>query len=157
MSLFEQVCKDQMKARLHARKNPDSASQKVIVGVLTTFKGEAEKSAKLIDGVKVVADDTIVDLAKKFIKNSNELIKLCELGDSRQQNAFIEITILEAYMPKQMSEDELRVNIQTIIDGLDLAVDIKAMGRVMGAMSKAFGKSFDGSTCNTIVRELLTK
>lgn len=156
MSLIETIRKDQMKARVNARKNPENNSQKIIVSVLTTFIGEADKSAKLVDGVKTVSDESVIALAKKFIKNCNEVVKASELGDARQAEAFIEIQVLEGYLPTQMSEDELRANIQTIIDGIEGA-DMKAMGRVMGTMKKEFGDTFDGASASKITRELLNK
>ena len=64
--------------------------------------------------------------------------------------------IIEAYLPKQMSEDEIRAEVATIIAsvGASSAAD---MGKVMGVASKQLAGKADGKTISGIVKELLSK
>jgi uncharacterized protein YqeY len=65
-----------------------------------------------------------------------------------------ELVVIERYLPQQMSEAEIRVALQAIIQstGASGAGDI---GKVMGQASKAMDGKADGKMINQIARELL--
>jgi hypothetical protein len=65
-----------------------------------------------------------------------------------------ELVVIEQYLPKQMSEAEIRAEVQAIISsvGASGAGDI---GKVMGPASKAMAGKADGKLINQIARELL--
>lgn len=65
-----------------------------------------------------------------------------------------EMAVIEQFLPKQLSEDEIRVVVKSIISetGAATAADI---GKVMGAASKKLAGQADGKTINAIARELL--
>lgn len=67
-----------------------------------------------------------------------------------------EIDIIERFLPKQMSEAEIKEAVAAIITqtGASSAAD---MGKVMGAASKQLAGLADGKTISTIVKELLSK
>lgn len=65
-----------------------------------------------------------------------------------------EIEILESYLPKQASEEEIRSAIAAQIEAEGLEGP-KAIGAIMRAMMQRFGASADGGTINRIARELL--
>jgi hypothetical protein len=65
-----------------------------------------------------------------------------------------EITIIEAYLPRQMSESEARTAIAAIVQELG-AASMKDMGRVMGALKERFGGQMDFAKANGLVKELL--
>jgi len=61
-----------------------------------------------------------------------------------------------AYLPEQMSEEEIRKEIQTAISEIG-AKTAKEMGKVIGAvMPKVKGRA-DGGTVSRIAKELLSK
>ena len=66
-----------------------------------------------------------------------------------------EIDILKEYLPAQMDINELRDQIQLIINELG-ASSMKDMGKVMGIASKKFAGVSDGKTISSTVRELLS-
>ena len=67
-----------------------------------------------------------------------------------------EIEVIERFLPKQMSEAEIKEAVAAIITqtGASSAAD---MGKVMGAASKQLAGLADGKTISTIVKELLSK
>ena len=62
--------------------------------------------------------------------------------------------VIEAYLPEQMSEEEIRTELQKIISETG-ASSVKDMGKVMGAAQKAFAGRADNKVVSTIVKELL--
>ena len=67
-----------------------------------------------------------------------------------------EIEVIERFLPKQMSEAEIKEVVAAIITqtGASSAAD---MGKVMGAASKQLAGLADGKTISTIVKDLLSK
>ncbi|RYY69071.1 MAG: GatB/YqeY domain-containing protein [Chitinophagaceae bacterium] len=66
-----------------------------------------------------------------------------------------EMEVIEKFLPKQMSEEEIRTAVQAIITetGAASAAD---MGKVMGVASKQLAGKADGKTISGIVKELLS-
>jgi len=65
-----------------------------------------------------------------------------------------EMTIIERFLPKQMSEEEIKEAVKTIISEVG-AVSAADMGKVMGVASKQLAGKADGKTISSIVKELL--
>ncbi|TND09203.1 MAG: hypothetical protein FD123_1606 [Bacteroidetes bacterium] len=64
--------------------------------------------------------------------------------------------VIESYLPKMMSEEELRAELQKIIASVG-ASSPADMGKVMGVASKQFAGKADGKMISTIVKDLLSK
>ena len=67
-----------------------------------------------------------------------------------------ETEILQAYLPEQMSEDELQKIIDTKIAELGVS-DASGMGQVIGAVKSTVGNQADGATVARLVKQTLTK
>lgn len=65
-----------------------------------------------------------------------------------------ELLVIEKYLPKQLSEDEIRAEVKAIIEQVG-AASMKDMGKVMGVASKKMAGKADGKLISTIVKELL--
>ncbi len=147
MSLLTTLKKDQ----LDARKSKDSVKAQL----LTTLIGEAEMVGKN-DGNRPVLDQEVVAVVKKFIKNLDETIRIA--GDYKDtislEKAKAEKDILESFLPKQLSEAELRVVIQDIIAKNSLAGP-KAMGALMKELKAAHDGTYDGGLASKISKDLL--
>ena len=66
-----------------------------------------------------------------------------------------EIEIIEKFLPKQLSADELRSEIAVIISEVGAASPAD-MGKVMGAATKKLSGKADGKTISALVKELLS-
>ena len=66
-----------------------------------------------------------------------------------------QVEVLSEFLPKQLSEEELRAALKAIIEKVG-ATSAKEMGKVMGVASKELAGVADGKTISTIVKELLS-
>jgi uncharacterized protein YqeY len=66
-----------------------------------------------------------------------------------------EIVVLEVYLPKQLSEGEIRERAKAVIAELGVT-DVKGIGQVMQRLTAELKGVADGGTINRIVRELLS-
>ena len=66
-----------------------------------------------------------------------------------------ELAVIEEYLPKQLSESEIREEIQTIIDDVG-ATSMADMGAVMGRAMGALRGRVDGNRVREVVEELLS-
>lgn len=138
-------------AQLEARKSRNSVKARV----LTTLIGEAEMVGKN-DGNRESTDAEVMAVIKKFVKNLDETIRVA--GDYRDGDrvdaAWAEKTVLQAFLPKQLSEDELRVTMQELIMQNGLSGP-KAMGVLMKELKAGYEGLYDGASASKLAKELL--
>ncbi len=70
------------------------------------------------------------------------------------QNELAEAAVIEEYLPRQLSEEELVAELKKIIKQTG-ATSAKEMGKVMGVASKALAGRADGKAISAKVKELL--
>lgn len=103
-----------------------------------------------------VEDEKIIEIIAKEVKGKKDALVDFEKGGRQdlidQTNE--EISILQEYLPKQLSKEELKVEIEKVIKDLN-ATSIKDMGPVMKEAKARIGASADGRTINEVVKELL--
>jgi len=143
--LIEQIKQDQLQAR------KDRNAQ--LAQLLTTFYSEAAMIGKN-DGDRATTDAEVQAVAKKFIKNANEVMANLPDSDDRYVMAVFEIVNLTEYLPAQMSEEELNAAIGEIIQSNNLST-MKDMGNVMKALKVEFAGQYDGSTASKLIKEQL--
>ena len=141
MTLLEQIKADQLQARI--------AADKAKASILTTLIGEAEMVGKN-DGNRDTTDQEVIATIKKFIKNIDETIAVAGSTDT----LVAEKDALQVYLPRQLTEPELRVTIGNIIVTQGLSGP-KAMGQLMGELKKNHAGSYDGALASRLVKELL--
>ena len=150
MDLFEQVSADIKKAML--------ARDKVRLEALRGIKKEflEAKTAKGGDGT--LPDDAATRILVKMVKQRRESADIYA-GQSRQDladNELAEAAVIEEYLPKQLSAEELEAELKKIIDQVGASSPAE-MGKVMGVATKALAGRADGKAISAKVRELLSK
>jgi len=65
-----------------------------------------------------------------------------------------QVAVIEEYLPKQLSQEELKAELQAIISQVG-ATSARDMGRVMGAATKALAGKAEGRAISAMVKELL--
>jgi uncharacterized protein YqeY len=70
------------------------------------------------------------------------------------QNELAEAAVIEEYLPKQLSDEELTAELKQIIAQVG-ATSAKEMGKVMGVASKSLAGRADGRAISAKVKELL--
>lgn len=99
-----------------------------------------------------------VSLLQKMVKQRRDSLEIYK-QQSREdlaQKEQEEIVVIEKFLPKQLSPEELKAALQQIIaeTGASSPAD---MGKVMGVATKQLGGKADGKTISATVKELLTK
>ena len=98
-----------------------------------------------------------IALLQKLVKQRQDSLDIYE-KQGREDLAVVEreeIEVIMRYLPKQLSEDELKVAIKEIMTRLG-ATTMKDMGRVMGEASKEFAGKADGKTISAVVKAMLS-
>jgi uncharacterized protein YqeY len=103
------------------------------------------------------ADDEMKLLTKaaKQRRESADIYKNQNREDLAE-NELAELSIIERYLPKQLSEAEIRTRLQDIISRVG-AAGPGDMGKVMGAATKEFAGQADNKVISGLVKELLAK
>ncbi len=113
----------------------------------------AARPKGVTDGIK---DDEISSMLQGMIKQRRESITLYEKGNRadlvKQESE--EITVIERFLPKQMSEDEIKAAIAKIVTAIG-AKDIKDMGKVMAELKKAYVGQMDFAQAGALVKSQL--
>lgn len=103
-----------------------------------------------------VEDEKIVEIIAKEVKGKKDALVDFEKGgrDDLISQTNEEIQILQEYLPKQLSKEEIKVELEKVISDIG-ATSIKDMGVVMKEAKTRIGAAADGRTINEVVKELL--
>ena len=108
-------------------------------------------------GKPPLGDGDLLGVLQKMIKQRQESIKMYEQG-KRQDLADKEageIKIIENYLPKQLSDDEMKAAVQSAITAAG-ASSIKDMGKVIGALKAKYAGQMDFGKASGLVKAALT-
>ena len=134
------------------------AGDKARVGTLRLINA-AIKSADIDArpaGTDKISDADILGVMAKMLKQRRDSIEQFQAG-ARQDLAdkeAAEVVIIEAYMPKQMSEGEAKMAIAVAIKEVG-AAGPKDMGKVMAALKGRYAGQMDFGKASGLVKELL--
>lgn len=148
MNLFDKVSGD-IKTAMLAR---DKVRLEALRGIKKEFL-EA-KTAKGGDGE--LSDDAALKILAKMVKQCKESASIYT-EQNREDLAGEELAqaaIIEEYLPKQLSEEELTAALKEIIARVG-ATSAKEMGKVMGTATKELAGKAEGKAISAKVRELL--
>lgn len=103
-------------------------------------------------------EDDEIKLLQKLVKQRKDSLEIFQQQKRTDlaQKELEEIEIIEKFLPKQLSADELREQLSAIISEVG-ATSPADMGKVMGAATKKFAGKADGKTISAMVKELLSK
>jgi uncharacterized protein YqeY len=104
-----------------------------------------------------LSDDELLGLLQKMVKQRHESIELYEKGGRPElaQQERDEIAIIAAYLPKQMSEDEVKAAIAQAIKET-AAAGMKDMGKVIGALKSKYAGKMDFAKVSALVKGALS-
>lgn len=149
MDLFERVSED--------IKDAMRAKDKIKLEALRGAKKEfiEAKTAKGGDGE--LADDAAIKILQKMVKQRRDSADIYKSQDRPElaEKELAEIAVLEHYLPKQLSEQELEVNLKEIIASVG-ATSAADMGKVMGAATKQLAGLAPGKAISDTVKKLLS-
>ena len=149
-----------------------SLEQKIMGELKTAMLAKDEKTVRSLRAIKAaillaktsegnvgdLKEDDEIKLLQKMVKQRKDSLEIYEqqkradLADKEKE----EIEVIEKFLPKQFSAEELKAELQKIIQetGASSAAD---MGKVMGVATKKLAGKADGKTISSTVKELLSK
>ena len=148
MSLAEQIDAD-LKAAMIAR---DEVRKLTVRGI----KKEIIEAKTAPGANGEITDDTILKIVTKLLKQRKDsaTIYIQQNRPELAENELAEAAILESYLPKQMSAEELEAAIKAIVVETG-AAGPKDMGKVMGLASKQLAGKAEGRLISEMVKTVL--
>lgn len=132
------------------------AREKVRLEALRGVKKEflEAKTAKGANGE--LSDETAVKIMVKMVKQRKESAKIYEENNRPElaANELAEAAVIEEYLPKQLTPEELEAELKEIIEATG-AQGPKDMGKVMGVATKQLAGRAEGKLISAKVKELL--
>ena len=112
--------------------------------------------AKKIKDKKTLADNELIALLKKMVKQRNDSCDAYKKAGRNDllENEMSEIKIINEFLPKQLSEEETKKICLETMKKVG-ASSIKDMGKVMGALKKEYSDVLDFSKVSQIIKETL--
>ena len=138
----EQINKDYMTAF--------KAKNTVAKNLLSVVKGEIQTAEKNT-GVKDLSDEDVLKILTKTAKSLNETIKSLSPIDGKGEDivqACAELAILQCYLPKQMSRDEISQKVSEVVTS-----GITNIGAIMKEFAQL---PADKKVVSEVVKEILS-
>jgi uncharacterized protein YqeY len=149
------MIRDEIKAAtVAAMKSGDKAATGTLRMAQSAIKN---RDIEARTGAAPTDDDALVtEVLQKMIKQRRESVDLYRKGNREELAAAeeAEIAVIERFLPRQMSDDEAKVAIASIIAETG-AGSMKDMGRVMAQVKEKLGTGIDPARASGLVREAL--
>jgi uncharacterized protein len=147
---LEKMINDDIKQAMLARDSRKLEALRAIKAALLLAKTSKDHSSGEIP------ESVELHMLQKLVKQRRESADLYISGGRQElaEEELYQAEIIEKYLPKQLSEDEIRIAIQQIINDVG-ATGIKDLGKVMGAASKQLAGKADNKIIAALVKEIL--
>lgn len=119
--------------------------------LLSVIKGEIQTTEKNT-GVENMSDEDVMKILKKTVKSLKETNASFPSAQTAE-----ELFIAEAYLPTQMSEEDVRTAVDEIIASMRTTLTVKEMGKVMGQFNSKYAGLADGKLVSQAVKDALTE
>jgi uncharacterized protein YqeY len=108
-------------------------------------------------GKPPLSDDDLLGVFQKMIKQRQESVELYEKGGRAELAAQErdEITVIQAYLPKQMSDDDVKAAIAAVIKETG-AASMKDMGKVVAGLKAKYAGQMDFAKASGLVKAALS-
>lgn len=149
MGLFEKVSADIMAAM--------KARDKVKLDALRNVKKVFLEARTLPENKGELSDGDALKILQKLVKQGKDTAKVYQENgrEDLAKEELDQVSVIETYLPQQLSEEEIRKKVTEIIERLG-ATSMKDMGKVMGVAGKELSGRADGAKIAGIVKSLLS-
>lgn len=150
--MLREEIKAQLIAAMKEKKEQQTATLRLINAAIKDKDIEA-RTKGITDGID---DGAILNLLQSMIKQRKDSIaaytaaKRDDLAMKEQQ----EIDVIQSFIPKQLSEEEITVALKEII-AETAASSIKDMGKVMGVLKEKYAGKMDFSVASKLLKTVL--
>lgn len=131
----------------------DRFVSEVLRGLKAVILDEEVKQGKRDEGLD---DETIEKLIAREVKKRQDSATQYEAAGRPElvEAEKAESKVIEAYLPEQISEDDIKKTIDETIAAMGVS-DMSGMGQVIGAVKDKLGNAADGGTIARLVKEAL--
>ena len=149
MALEQQIQKDIMEAMKAHDESRLNATRGIKSEILIAKTSGTENE---------LSDADVLRITQKLLKKDKASTEIYTQGNRPElaEKELAEMKVMEAYLPKALSEDEVRNILKEVVAEVG-ATGPKDMGKVMGAATKKLAGQADGRLISTIVKELLAQ
>ena len=149
-----------------------SLEQKIMGDLKTAMLAKDEKALRSLRAIKAaillaktsegasgdLKEEDEIKLLQKLVKQRKDSLEIFQQQNRNDlaQKEKEEIEVIEKFLPKQLSADELRSELAAMITEVG-ASSPADMGKVIAGATKKFAGKADGKTISALVKELLSK
>ena len=149
-----------------------SLEQKIMTELKTAMLAKDEKTTRSLRAIKAaillaktaegageeLKEEDEIKMLQKMVKQRKDSLEIYQQQNRKDlaQKEQEEIEVIEKFLPKQFSAEELKNELSKIIQQVG-ASSPADMGKVMGVATKQFAGKADGKTISVLVKELLNK
>lgn len=151
--MLKQKLSDDLKAAMRTKESRRISTLRLILAAIK----EQEISARTESDRPEISDAEIILILSKMVKQRKDSIRLYEEGgrvDLAEQEKS-EISVIEGYLPKQMSPEEIESVCSGVRDELE-ASGLKDMGRCMGVIKERYTGQIDMGEASKIMKTALS-
>ena len=146
MSLLDMIQSD-MYAAMKSGDKHKTGTLRVALSTLKDKKIEKREDLTEVEAIKII---------QNLVKQRKEAADIYKENgrNDLMENEKAELEILNAYLPQMMSEDDLRILVQKVVEDTG-ASSLSDIGKVMPEVMKQSAGKADGKMAQSIVRDLL--
>jgi len=163
--MLKEKIQDDLKATLKEKRETELSVLRMLLAAISNgeiakktkaWKEKPELSAEELTKENQLTDEEITKIISSEIKKRKEAADLYKKGNRLElaEKEDKEIKILQAYLPEQLSEEEVRKLARKVIEKTG-AREMKDMGKVMKELMPEVKNRADNDLVSKIVRELL--
>lgn len=151
MTLREKIPED-LKNALRNRSELELSVLRMLQAAIRNKEIEIKK------GKEFLTDEEVIEVVSGEVKRRKEAVSEYTKANRQElaDKETAEVDILMRYMPKQMEEEEIRLETKNAIDEVN-ALSVKDMGKVMKSIMPRLKGRAEGSLVSRIVKEELEK
>jgi uncharacterized protein YqeY len=150
--MLREAFTERLKAAMRAKDTRTLSTVRLVMAGLK----ERDVAARGTGNLSGIADPEILRMLQAMVKQRRESIALYRQGNRPElaQQEEEEIAIIESFLPRQMSDDEIAAAATAAIADTG-ATGVKDMGRVMAALRERHAGTIDLARAGTAVKQLL--
>jgi len=149
MSIRESLMAD-LKTAMQAHDKETTGTLRLINAAIK----DKDIAARTEDSREGISEDQVMALFQTMIKQRRESAKIYRDGGRPElaEKEEAEIVVIEKYLPKQLSEDEIKAAVKAAVAEVG-AESVKDMGKVMGVLKAKYAGQMDFGKAGAIVKD----
>ncbi|WP_142848363.1 GatB/YqeY domain-containing protein [Telmatospirillum sp. J64-1] len=151
--MLRQRLNDALKAAMLSKDQRTVSTVRLILAALK----DRDIAARGRGASEPVSDDEIMQMLSSMVKQRRESIAMYEQGGRLElaQQEQDEIAIIEAFLPRQLSDEEIANAVAETISEIN-AGGIKDMGRLMAALRERYAGQMDFAKASAVAKQQLS-